>query len=512
MALPDFAVVILAAGKGTRLKSSLAKVLHRAGGRTLIEHVVRACQPLKPRAIIAVVGHQSDDVSAVLEPLGVQAVVQQPQRGTGHAVLVARRALGRRARCVIVLPGDAPLVRPETLLELARIHQRSNAAATILSAQIPQPAGYGRIVRRDDGSVDAIVEDSALTDDQRAINEINSSIYAFTLDKLWPCLARLRPDNAHRELYLTDVIAMLRAQGDVVQAVVAADADEVLGCNTRADLAAVDLAFRRRKRAQLMTAGVSMLMPESILIDPDVTVGPDTVLEPGVQLLGKSRIGAGCTIASGSILSDVTLGNRVIVKPYSVMYSSQIADEAQLGPFAHLHHAVRMEKGARVGNFVEVKNTILGERAKAMHLTYLGDARIGSETNVGAGTITCNYDGVNKNPTTIGRRVFIGSDTALVAPIRVGDGAYIGAGSTITENIPADALAIARGRQVNKPGWAAARRREVAAAKRTPNRTPNRKPKRKASTKARRRSRARLVRVSRGKVAAAAKRRKRRRG
>src|ERR1700736_3472875 len=463
MALPDFAVVILAAGKGTRLKSSLAKVLHRAGGRTLIEHVVRACQPLKPRAVIAVVGHQSDDVSAILEPFGVQAIVQQPQRGTGHAMLVARRALGRRTKYAIVLPGDAPLVRPETLSELARIHRQSSAAATILSAQIPQPAGYGRIVRRDDGTVSAIVEDAALTDDQRVINEINSSIYAFTLDKLWPCLARLRPDNSHRELYLTDAIALLREQGGAVHAVVAADADEVLGCNTRADLAGVDLAFRRRKRAELMAAGVSMLMPESILIDPDVTIGQDTLLEPGVQVLGKSRIGAACTIRTGSILSDVTLGDRVIVKPYSVMYSSHIADEAQLGPFAHLRHAVRMEEGARVGNFVEVKNTVLGERAKAMHLTYLGDARIGSETNVGAGTITCNYDGAHKHPTTIGRRVFIGSDSALVAPVRVGDGAYVGAGSIITENVPADGLAIARGRQVNKPGWAARKRRELAA-------------------------------------------------
>jgi bifunctional UDP-N-acetylglucosamine pyrophosphorylase/glucosamine-1-phosphate N-acetyltransferase len=418
-------------------------------------------------------------------------------------MLVARRALGRRTKYAIVLPGDAPLVRPETLSELARIHRQSSAAATILSAQLLQPAGYGRIVRRDDGSVDAIVEDSALTDDQRSINEINSSIYAFTLDKLWPCLARLRPDNAHRELYLTDAIAMLRSLGDAVQAVVAADADEVLGCNTRADLAAVDLAFRRRKRAQLMAAGVSMLMPESILIDPDVTVGADTLLEPGVQLLGKSRIGANCTIRTGSLLSDVTIADGVLVKPYSVISSSYLSAETQVGPFAHLRDDARLLEGARVGNFVEVKKSVLGERAKAMHLTYLGDARIGSETNVGAGTITCNYDGVNKNPTTIGRRVFIGSDTALVAPVRVGDGAYIGAGSTITENIPADALAIARGRQVNKPGWAAARRREMAAAKRT----PNRKLKRKASAKARHHSRARSARVSRGKIAGAAKRR-----
>jgi bifunctional UDP-N-acetylglucosamine pyrophosphorylase / glucosamine-1-phosphate N-acetyltransferase len=488
MALPDFAVVILAAGKGTRLKSSLAKALHRAGGRTLVEHIVRACQPLKPRTMVAVVGHQAAEVSAILKPLGVQIIVQQPQRGTGHAMLVARRALGSRAKYAIVLPGDAPLVRRETLAELARLHRQSAAAATILSALLERPAGYGRIVRREDGSVEAIVEDSALTDDQRGINEINSSIYAFTLDKLWPRLARLRPDNAHRELYLTDVIALLRAQGDAVQALVAADADEVLGCNTRADLAGVDLAFRRRKRAELMAAGVSMLMPESILIDPDVTVGPDTLLEPGVQLLGKSRIGAGCTIRTGSILSDVTLEDGVLVKPYSVISSSHLSAETQVGPFAHLRNAARLLKGARVGNFVEVKKSVLGERAKAMHLTYLGDARIGSETNVGAGTITCNYDGVSKNPTTIGRRVFVGSDTALVAPVKVGDGAYIAAGSTITNNIPSDALAIARGRQVNKPGWAAARRREMAAAAK---RKPNRKPKRKASASARPHSRAR---------------------
>ncbi len=503
MALPDFAVVILAAGKGTRLKSSLAKVLHRAGGRTLVEHVVRACQPLKPRAMVAVVGHQAAEVSAILKPLGVQIIVQQPQRGTGHAIMVARRALGSRLKYALVLPGDAPLVRPETLTELARLHQQRAAAATILSAVVERPQGYGRIVRREDGSVAAITEDSALTEDQRSINEINSSIYAFSLDKLWPCLARLRPDNAHRELYLTDAIALLRAKGETVYALVAADAEEVLGCNTRAELAAVDLAFRRRKRNELMTAGVSMLMPESILIDPDVIVGPDTLLEPGVQLLGKSRIGAACIIRSGSILSDVTAEDGVLVKPYSVISSSYLSAQTQVGPFAHLRDDVRLLPGARVGNFVEVKKSVLGERVKAMHLTYLGDTRIGSETNVGAGTITCNYDGVSKSPTIIGRRVFIGSDTALVAPVKVGDGAYIAAGSTITDNIPSDALAIARGRQVNKPGWAAARRREMTAKQK-----PARKRKAKASPAARSHSRTRSARVSRGKAAAARRARK----
>jgi bifunctional UDP-N-acetylglucosamine pyrophosphorylase/glucosamine-1-phosphate N-acetyltransferase len=464
MPLPDFVIVILAAGKGTRLRSNLAKVLHRAGGRTLVEHVVRACQPLKPRSIVAVVGHQAGQVSALVERLGVSTVLQQPQRGTGHAMLVARRALGSRAKVAIVLPGDAPLVRTETLAALAQTHRQGHAAATILSAEVAQPAGYGRIIRRSDNSVSAIVEDSALTDDQRAINEINSSIYAFTLDALWPCLAQVRPDNKHHELYLTDAIALLRQQGRTVLAQIAPDPDEVLGCNTRDDVATVDAIFRRRKRAALMDSGVTIEMPATVRVDPDVTVGADTVLEPGVQLLGKTRIGANCTICTGSILTDAVLADGVTVKPYSVISASQMEEGAQVGPFAHLRDSARLMKGARVGNFVEVKKSVLGAGVKSMHLTYLGDARVGERSNIGAGTITCNYDGAQKHPTTIGRRVFIGSDSALVAPIRIGDGAYVGAGSTVTENVPADALALARGRQINKPGWAAARRRALAAA------------------------------------------------
>jgi bifunctional UDP-N-acetylglucosamine pyrophosphorylase / glucosamine-1-phosphate N-acetyltransferase len=464
MALPDFVVVILAAGKGTRLRSALAKVLHRAGGQTLVEHVVRACRPLKARAMVGVVGHQAEQVAAVLEPLGVRTVVQQPQRGTGHALLVARRAIGR-AKFVIVVPGDAPLVGTETLAALARTHRQAHAAATILSAEVANPAGYGRILRRQDGSVAAIVEDSALTDDQRGIAEINASIYAFTLEKLWPYLARVRPANVHREIYLTDVIALLREHGETVLAQIAPDADEVLGCNTRADLAEVDQVFRRRKRAALLAAGVTIQMPETVIVDADVTVGADTTLEPGVQLLGRTHIGGGCTIRTGSILSDTTLEDGVLVKPYTVISASHLAAGSQAGPFAHLRGPVRLMKGAHVGNFVEVKKSVIGERAKAMHLTYLGDARVGSETNIGAGTITCNYDGAHKHPTVIGRRVFVGTDSALVAPVRVGDGAYIAAGSVITKNVPADALALARGRQVNKLGWATARRREMAAAK-----------------------------------------------
>ena len=464
MANSDFVIILLAAGKGTRLKSALAKVLHRAGGRTLVEQVVRACVPIKPREIVAVVGHQADDVIAAVAPLGVKTVLQEPQRGTGHAMLVARRAISGRAKFAIILPGDAPLIRTETISALARAHRESGAAATILSAEIENPAGYGRIVRQDDGSVAAIVEDSALTSEQRPIKEINSSIYCFTLETLWPCLMALKPQNVHKELYLTDAIALLRQKNEKVQAVLATDPDEVLGCNTRADLAAVDAVFRRRKRAAVMDAGVTIELPETVLIDPEVIVGADTRIEPGVQLLGKTKVGAGCTIRTGSVLSDAVLEDNVLVKPYTIVSASRLSRGTQAGPFAHLRDGARLEENARVGNFVEVKKSVLGEGVKSMHLTYLGDARVGSGTNIGAGTITCNYNGVDKNPTTIGKRVFIGSDSALVAPVRIGDGAYVGAGSVITKNVPPNALGLARGQQVNKLGWAAARRRQLSSS------------------------------------------------
>src|SRR6202521_2889838 len=489
MSTSDFVIVILAAGKRTRLKSALAKVLHRAGGRSLVEHVVRACQPLKARQIIAVVGHQAEDVTAAVAPLGVKTALQQPQRGTGHAMLVARRAIPPRAKFAILLPGDAPLIRTETLAALAHAHRETGAAATILSAEIEDPAGYGRIVRSEDGSVSAIVEDSALTGDQRAIREINSSIYCFSLEKLWPCLGSLKPQNVHREMYLTDAIAVLRQKGENVQAVLAADPEEVLGCNTRADLAAVDVVFRRRKRAALMDAGVTIELPDTVLIDPEVTVGADSRIEPCVQLLGKTRVGAGCTIRTGSVLSDAVLEDNVLVQPHTMVMASHLSRGTQVGPFAHLRDGARLEENARVGNFVEVKKSVLGEGVKSMHLTYLGDARIGSGTNIGAGTITCNYDGVNKNPTTIGKRVFIGSDTALVAPVRVGDGAYIGAGSVITKNVPPDALGLARGQQVNKLGWATARRRQLASAGKSAKPRPRKKSKRRTKPRPAKRKR-----------------------
>src|SRR5262249_6167970 len=468
----DVVIVILAAGKGTRLKSSLAKVLHPAGGRSLIEQVVIACSPLKAKKVITIVGHQSEQVREAMEGYDVETVLQQPQNGTGHAMVVAKRALGN-AKIAVVLPGDAPLIRAETLKALLATHRAGNAAATILSVVLADPSGYGRVIRKSENQVGAIVEDSQLTAEQREVNEINSSIYCFTLAKLWPALARVRPENKHREFYLTDAIAVLASAGETGLAEVAPDAREGLGCNTRADLAEVDRIFRERKREELMKAGVTIQLPETVLVDPDVTAGEDCTLEPGVQLLGKTKLGARCKIATGSVLHDAVLGDDVEVRVHSLVEESRLEDSTIVGPFARLRTGTHLKAGARVGNFVETKKAVIGEGAKVPHLSYIGDAKLGSKTNIGAGTITCNYDGVNKHQTTIGNKVFIGSDSVLVAPVRIGDGAYVAAGSAITENVPADALGIARGGQANKKGWAAKRRRELTSA--SPHGKPGRK-------------------------------------
>ena len=472
MALNDTTCVILAAGKGTRMKSELAKVLHRAGGRALVEHVIRACQPLKPGQILTIVGHQAAEVSAVVEALGSDTVLQQPQNGTGHALQISRRKIRKAAKYVLVMPGDAPLLRTETLKRVVETHHQQQAAATILSAILEDPTDYGRIIRDSEGRVERVVEEKSATPEQRAIKEVNSSIYCFTLEKLWPCLAALKPDNAHKELYLTDAIGLLRQRNEKVLAVVAPDSAEILGCNTRAGLADVDRIFRARKSAELMAAGVTIYLPETVSIDPEVTGGPDSIIEPHCALLGATKIGARCKIGTGSVLQDSVLGDDVEIRAYSALDRARVASHADVGPFARLRPGADIRSHAHVGNFVEVKNAVLHEGAKAGHLTYLGDASIGRESNIGAGTITCNYDGVNKHRTEIGAKVFIGSDSALVAPVRIGDHAYVAAGSTITENVPANALGIARGRQSNKPGWATANRKKQLASKKS---TPKKK-------------------------------------
>jgi bifunctional UDP-N-acetylglucosamine pyrophosphorylase/glucosamine-1-phosphate N-acetyltransferase len=484
----DTVVVILAAGKGTRMRSDLAKVLHHAGGRPLIEHVVCACQPLKPAQMLVVVGHQAEEVGTAVSELGAETISQQPQRGTGHALQIARRAIRKRARIALVVPGDAPLLRAETLAALLDTHRRGEAAATILTAELDDPTDYGRILRDSEGRVQAVVEEKSATPEQKAIREVNSSIYCFTLEKLWPSLNALRPENYHHELYLTDVVGLLRQRNERVLAHLVADSKEIIGCNTRTTLADVDRILRARKAAELMDAGATIYLPETVVIDPEVEVGADTLVEPCVQLLGKTRVGARCVIRTGSILRDSRVEDDVVIDAHSILDSSRIGEKAHVGPFSRLRPGADVRARARVGNFVEMKKAVLHEGAKAQHLTYLGDAKVGRDTNIGAGTITCNYDGVSKHPTTIGNRVFIGSDTALVAPVRVGDGAYVAAGSTITEHVPANALAIARGRQINKPGWAAARRAELKrAAAGKPSKARRRAKKPRARAKSRRR-------------------------
>ena len=464
------------------MRSDRAKVLHRAGGRPLIEHVVRACQPLKSRQMLIVVGHQAEEVSATAISLGAQTILQRPQRGTGHALQAARRGIRKGAQFALVVPGDAPLLRTETLAALLDTHRRGEAAATLLTAELDDPSDYGRVLRDSEGRVQAVVEEKSATPEQRAIREVNSSIYCFTLEKLWPSLNALRPENYHRELYLTDVVGLLRQRNERVLAHLVADPKEIFGCNTRASLAEVDRIFRARKAAELMDAGVTIYLPETVVIDPEVTVGPDTLVEPCVQLLGKTRVGARCTIRTGSVLHDARVDDDAVIDSHSILDSCRVAAKAQVGPFSRLRPGADVRAGARVGNFVEMKKAVLHEGAKALHLTYLGDAKVGRDANIGAGTITCNYDGIAKHPTTIGNRAFIGSDTALVAPVRVGEGAYVAAGSTITKNVPADALAIARGKQVNKPGWARARRAELnrAASGKTSRKRRRAKPRKRA--------------------------------
>ena len=453
------AVVIMAAGKGTRLKSRRPKVLHEIGGKPLLSHVIAAASRIAaPADIHVVIGHQAERVRAAVASSGVSFVEQAEQRGTGHAIQCAREAIAGYAN-ILVLSGDVPLIRPETIAHVWSFHQTEQAAMTILTAAPENPAGYGRVLRHSPGSVEveAIVEQKALTEEQRSIREINSGIYAFKTAPLLEHLDKLTANNAHGELYLTDIAGLMRAAGERVVAVQAAEAAEVLGANTIAELVALDATLRAATASRLMAAGVTIFRPDTCVIDAEVEVEPDTVIEPFVQLLGRTRIGSDCRIRSFSIIENCALGNRVLMLPGCVLTDSTVADGARIGPFSHLRPGSEIGEDAHVGNFVETKKARLGKGAKANHLTYLGDAEIGAKTNVGAGVITCNYDGVHKHITRIGEGVFVGSDSTLVAPVSVEDGAYIGAGSCITRDVPAGSLAVGRARQVNKEGWVAER-------------------------------------------------------
>jgi bifunctional UDP-N-acetylglucosamine pyrophosphorylase / glucosamine-1-phosphate N-acetyltransferase len=460
-----FAIVIMAAGKGTRLKSKNAKVLHHIGGRPLLAHVIQAAAKVVPaNDIYVVIGHQADAVRAAVQSTGVQFVLQPEPRGTGHAIQCARHQ-AQNYQNILVLSGDVPLIRPETIALLREFHLARKAAMTILTAEPPDPAGYGRMVRATGDRVRAIVEQKALKGSQQKIREINSGIYAFATGPLFKHIDRLTTDNPHREFYLTDMAALLVRAREKVVAVKATDAAEVLGANTLAELASLDSAFRARKCAELMAAGVSIYRPDTCVIDAEVEIGADTVIEPFVQILGKSSVGSDCRIRSFSVISDSRLDNGVLVRPGCIIDQSQVASGALLGPYAHLRPGSEIGEAAHIGNFVETKKARLGRGSKASHLTYLGDAEIGEGVNVGAGTITCNYDGEKKHITIIEDGAFIGSDSTLVAPVRIGQRSYVAAGSSITDDVPADSLALGRARQTTKEGWAKHRRERKKSGK-----------------------------------------------
>ena len=465
MEASGFAVAIMAAGKGTRLKSKRPKVLHEVGGRALLLHVIAAARTLVPATeIYCIIGHEADRVRAAVEPTGVQFVLQEEQRGTGHAMQVLKASFGLSGAPVpqhlLVLSGDVPLIQPETLASLRALHLAEQAAMTILTAVPPDPTGYGRVLRVAPHSpeVTAIVEQKALAPEQLHAPEINSGIYCFETAALFAKLDLLSTENAHGEFYLTDVAAMLVADGRRVVALQAASVNQVLGANTIAEMMHLDQAMRAEAANRLMAQGVTIFRPDTCVIDAGVTVGPDTILEPYVQLLGATQIGSDCRIRSHSVVQNSTLADNVTVRNGCILDGAQVGAGAILGPYAHLRPESNIGEQAHVGNFCETKKVTLGRGSKANHLSYLGDAVIGAGVNIGAGVITCNYDGVHKHTTTIGDGVFVGSDSTLVAPIKLGNGAYVGAGSCITHPVPAGALAIGRAHQITREGWASKRR------------------------------------------------------
>ena len=464
-----FAIAIMAAGKGTRLKSKRPKVLHEIGGQALLLHVIAAAKKVVPaERILCIVGHEAERVKAAVAATGVSFVLQAEQRGTGHALQQVKSFYASQGGSVptpenlLVLSGDVPLIRPETIAAMCEMHVREHAAMTILTAVPEDATGYGRVIRDSPvrPEVQAIVEQKALRPEQMAVREINSGIYCFQTEALFRKLDALRTDNAHGEFYLTDVAAMLVAGGERVVALQAASVDEVLGANTIAEMMHLDAAMRLATAQRLMAQGVTIFRPETSVIDAMVEVGADTVIEPYVQLLGRTTIGRECRVRSYSVIESSSLGDNVTVRQGCIVDGSTVASAAVLGPYAHLRPESRIGERARVGNFCETKKVDVGADSKVNHLTYLGDTTVGTGVNIGAGTITCNYDGTHKHQTRIGDGSFVGSNSILVAPLTIGEGAYIAAASCITEDVPDGALALGRSRQVTKPGWATAKRRK----------------------------------------------------
>ena len=457
----NVSVVILAAGLGTRMKSTKAKVLHEAGGDTLLNHVIRAAlQVAEADSIVAVIGHQAEQVRASVTTPGIRFAEQSVQKGTGHAVLCAADQIRAKDGLLLILNGDGPLLRAETLEALMESSGGDRGGGTLVTTKVDDPTGYGRIIRNENGLIEAIVEQKAASREQLRIHEINPGVYSFSSALFWRHIGELSADNAAGEYYLTDMVGILTRHGHAIAPLLVEDETELLGINTRVELSVADKILRARKAEQLMLAGVTIERPESVMIDADVEVGADTVIEASVQLRGKTRIGEGCRIGTGSVLRDCEVAAGAVVYPYVVAEESRVGEHAWVGPFARLRMNAHVDVEARVGNFVELKKTKLGRASKAQHLAYLGDATIGENVNIGAGTITCNYDGYVKSRTEIGNGAFVGSNSTLVAPLEIGQDAYVGAGSVITRAVEPDALAIGRAYQTNKEGWAKRRREQ----------------------------------------------------
>jgi bifunctional UDP-N-acetylglucosamine pyrophosphorylase/glucosamine-1-phosphate N-acetyltransferase len=461
--MADVHVVILAAGRGTRMKSALPKALHRVAGEPMVEHVLRSAATLAPASTTLVVGHGAEAIQAQLvNRRGLQFALQVPQNGTAHALQQVAPLLEAQSGTLVLLSGDVPLLRAETVSLLLATHQAGGAAATVLTAVVEQPYGYGRIIRTA-GKIVGIVEERDASPAQRQECEINSGIYAFDLPPLFDALRSVAARNAQGEYYLTDLVAAYSRRRLVIETLIVGDPREVRGVNTRGELSEVSTIMRQNKNAELMAAGVTIVDPATTYIDDDVEVGRDTIIHPGVLIQGQSKVGSVCEIHASVRITNSKIGDRVTINNFCLILDSQVADGASVGPFAHLRSATQIGQKAKIGNFVELKKTTFGAGSKASHLSYLGDATIGNNVNVGAGTITCNYDGQKKHQTVIEDDAFIGSDSQLIAPVRVGKGAYVGAGSSITEDVPAGALGVGRGRQANIEGWAD--RKKAARAK-----------------------------------------------
>jgi bifunctional UDP-N-acetylglucosamine pyrophosphorylase / glucosamine-1-phosphate N-acetyltransferase len=457
MAGRNLDIIILAAGLGTRMKSSTIKILHRAAGRPVIDYVLDLAAGLSNQPPVLVIGHQRDEVKKAVGDRARYAI-QDQQLGTGHAVLQAAGSV--KAKRVLILYGDVPLTRPETLEQLVEEHERSGNALTLLTMKLEDPARYGRIVRDSAGSVVRIVEAKDASADQKRIKEVNAGIYVFEAEHLFDNLRKLSTSNAQGEYYLTDLLAVIRNGGQRVGAVIVEDPVEALGVNSRADLAIVEAEIQRRVVEKLMSEGVTFRNPSTVVIDSTVSIANDTVIYPFVTIEGTTRIGSGCVIEPGVHLVNVTVAENVHIKTGTVAENAVIEADANVGPYAHLRPGTKLGKHVKIGNFVETKKAVFGEGAKASHLSYIGDAEVGADVNIGAGTITCNYDGVNKHKTVLEDGVFIGSDTQLVAPVRVGRGAYVGAGSTITKDVPPESLALSRVPQRVVEGWAKKKKEE----------------------------------------------------